>query len=104
TRKTTPGLRALERYAVRCGGGTNHRFRLHDAILLKETHLRIAGAIRAATVALGSRNGTFLEAEAETLDEVREAIEAGVDRVLLDNMSVEEVRSAVALTARRVPL
>ena len=104
TRKTTPGLRALERYAVRCGGGRNHRFGLHDAILLKENHLRIAGGIRAATAALGDRNGTFLEVEAETLDEVREAIEAGVDRILLDNMSVQDVRRAVELAAGRVPL
>jgi nicotinate-nucleotide pyrophosphorylase (carboxylating) len=104
TRKTTPGLRALERYAVRCGGGRNHRFGLHDAILLKENHLRIAGGIRSATAALGHRNGTFLEVEAETLDEVREAIEAGVDRILLDNMSVQDVRRAVELAAGRVPL
>ena len=104
TRKTTPGLRALERYAVRCGGGANHRFGLHDAILLKENHLRIAGGIGKATAALAARNGTFLEVEAETLDEVREAIEAGVDRILLDNMTVEEVRRAVELAAGRVPL
>jgi nicotinate-nucleotide pyrophosphorylase (carboxylating) len=104
TRKTTPGLRALERYAVRCGGGRNHRFGLHDAILLKENHLRIAGGIGAATAALGDRNGTFLEVEAETLDEVREAIEAGVDRILLDNMSVQDVRRAVELAVGRIPL
>ena len=104
TRKTTPGLRALERYAVRCGGGTNHRFGLHDAILLKENHLRIAGGISAAAGALGDRNGTFVEVEAETLDEVAEAVEAGVDRILLDNMPVEEVVRAVELVAGRVPL
>jgi nicotinate-nucleotide pyrophosphorylase (carboxylating) len=104
TRKTTPGLRAFERYAVRCGGGTNHRFGLHDAILLKENHLRIAGGISAAASALGDRNGTFVEVEAETLAEVVEAVEAGVDRILLDNMSVEEVVSAVELVAGRVPL
>jgi len=104
TRKTTPGLRALERYAVRCGGGTNHRFGLHDAILLKENHLRIAGGIRAATAALEGRNGTFLEVEAETIDQVAEALEAGVDRILLDNMSVEEVARAVELVAGKVPL
>jgi nicotinate-nucleotide pyrophosphorylase (carboxylating) len=104
TRKTTPGLRTLERYAVRCGGGSNHRFGLHDAILLKENHLRIAGGIAPATAALANRNGTFLEVEAETLAEVAEALEAGVDRVLLDNMSVEDVGRAVELAARRVPL
>ena len=104
TRKTTPGLRALERYAVRCGGGMNHRFGLHDAILLKENHLRIAGGIGPATAALRGRNGTFLEVEAETLDEVSEALAAGVDRILLDNMSVDQVASAVELAAGRVPL
>jgi nicotinate-nucleotide pyrophosphorylase (carboxylating) len=104
TRKTTPGLRALERYAVRCGGGVNHRFGLHDAILLKENHLRIAGGIRAATAALGDRNGTLVEVEAETLAEVEEALDAGVGRILLDNMTVEEVARAVGLAAGRVPL
>jgi nicotinate-nucleotide pyrophosphorylase (carboxylating) len=104
TRKTTPGLRSLERYAVRCGGGRNHRFGLHDAILLKENHLRIAGGIGPATAALADRNGTFLEVEAETIEEVAEALEAGVDRILLDNMSVGEVARAVELAGGRVPL
>ena len=104
TRKTTPGLRTLERYAVRCGGGRNHRFGLHDAILLKENHLRIAGGIGPATAALGNRNGTFLEVEAETIAEVAEALDAGVDRILLDNMSVAEVAQAVELAGGRVPL
>ena len=104
TRKTTPGLRSLERYAVRCGGGRNHRFGLHDAILLKENHLRIAGGIAPAAAALAERDGTLLEVEAETLVDVSEALEAGVDRILLDNMSVEVVGQAVGLTAGRVPL
>src|SRR5262249_2710787 len=104
TRKTTPGLRTLERYAVRCGGGRNHRLGLHDAILLKENHLRIAGGIGPATTALANRNGTFLEVEAETLAEVEEALAASVDRILLDNMSVGEIGRAVELAAGRVPL
>jgi len=104
TRKTTPGLRELERYAVRCGGGRNHRFGLHDAILLKENHLRIAGGIGAAAAAFADRNGTLLEVEAETLDEVAEALEAGVDRILLDNMTVEQVTRAVELASGRIPL
>jgi nicotinate-nucleotide pyrophosphorylase (carboxylating) len=103
TRKTTPGLRSLERYAVRCGGGRNHRFGLHDAILLKENHLRIAGGIGPAVAALGDP-GVFVEVEAETHDEVVEAVEAGVDRILLDNMSVEQVAASVELVAGRVPL
>jgi nicotinate-nucleotide pyrophosphorylase (carboxylating) len=103
TRKTTPGLRALEKYAVRCGGGTNHRAGLYDAVLLKENHLRVAGGIKKAVEALGAVE-VPVEVEAETLDDVRAALEAGVDRILLDNMSVDDVRQAVALAAGRVPL
>jgi nicotinate-nucleotide pyrophosphorylase (carboxylating) len=104
TRKTTPGLRTLEKYAVRCGGGTNHRAGLYDAILIKENHLRIAGGIGPAISALGDRDGIPVEVEAETLSEVGEALEAGVDRILLDNMTVEQVSEAVRLVAGRVPL
>ena len=108
TRKTTPGLRALEKYAVRCGGGTNHRAGLHDAILVKENHLRIAGGIHPAIASLGTP-GVPVEVEAETLDEVAEALEARVsgkpvDRILLDNMTVDQVAAAVTLAAGRVPL
>jgi len=102
TRKTTPGLRALEKYAVRCGGGANHRAGLDDAILVKENHLRIAGGIAPAVAAL--RNGLPIEVEAETLGDVAEALDAGVDRILLDNMTPAEVAEAVALVAGRVPL
>jgi len=102
TRKTTPGLRALERYAVRCGGGVNHRFGLHDAVLVKENHLRLAGGIAPAVAAL--RDGRPVEVEAETLAEVEEALAAGADRILLDNMTVEEVRGAVRLAAGRAQL
>ena len=102
TRKTTPGLRALEKYAVRCGGGTNHRAGLYDAILVKENHLRIAGGIAPAVAAL--RNGRPIEVEAETLDEVAEALEAGVERILLDNMTPAEVARAVELVAGRAQL
>jgi nicotinate-nucleotide pyrophosphorylase (carboxylating) len=102
TRKTTPGLRALEKYAVRCGGGSNHRAGLDDAILVKENHLRIAGGIAPAVAAL--RNGLPIEVEAETLADVTEALDAGVDRILLDNMSPDDVTRAVELVAGRVPL
>ena len=102
TRKTTPGLRALEKYAVRCGGGTNHRFGLDDAVLLKENHLRLAGGIGPAVAA--ARNGRPVEVEAETLDEVAEALEAGADRILLDNMTPEQVRRAVELVDGRAQL
>jgi nicotinate-nucleotide pyrophosphorylase (carboxylating) len=102
TRKTTPGLRALEKYAVRCGGGANHRSGLDDAILVKENHLRLAGGIAPAVALL--RNGLPIEVEAETLDEVAQALEAGVERILLDNMSPDEIRAAVALVAGRAQL
>jgi nicotinate-nucleotide pyrophosphorylase (carboxylating) len=102
TRKTTPGLRALEKYAVRCGGGANHRAGLYDAILVKENHLRIAGGIRAAVAALDGSSD--VEVEAETLEQLEEAIDAGVGRILLDNMSPEQVARAVTLTAGRAKL
>jgi nicotinate-nucleotide pyrophosphorylase (carboxylating) len=108
TRKTTPGLRALEKYAVRCGGGSNHRAGLDDAILVKENHLRLAGGIRPALAALRSAvNGSqplTIEVEAETLAEVAEALDAGVERILLDNMTPSEISAAVELTAGRAKL
>jgi nicotinate-nucleotide pyrophosphorylase (carboxylating) len=104
TRKTTPGLRALERYAVRCGGGVNHRAGLFDRILLKENHLRLAGGIEAAVAALGDRGGVPVEVEAETLEQVVEALAAGVDWILLDNMPPAEVARAVEVVGGRVPL
>jgi nicotinate-nucleotide pyrophosphorylase (carboxylating) len=102
TRKTTPGLRALEKYAVRCGGGANHRAGLYDAILVKENHLRIAGGITAAVAMLNGSPG--VEVEAETLAQVREALDAGIGRILLDNMSPDHVAQAVTLTAGRAEL
>jgi nicotinate-nucleotide pyrophosphorylase (carboxylating) len=105
TRKTTPGLRALEKYAVRCGGGRNHRAGLYDGVLVKENHLRVTGGVSAALAALDGRvNGLPVEVEAETLAQVREAIDGGAPRILLDNMSPEEVREAVELTAGRAEL
>lgn len=105
TRKTTPGLRALEKYAVRCGGGQNHRAGLYDGVLVKENHLRVAGGVTAALAALdGCVNGLPVEVEAETAAQVREALDAGAPRILLDNMSPEEVRGAVELTAGRAEL
>ncbi|HZO50326.1 MAG TPA: carboxylating nicotinate-nucleotide diphosphorylase [Gaiellaceae bacterium] len=103
TRKTTPGLRALEKEAVRCGGGSNHRRGLWDAILVKENHLRLAGGVRAA-VERAAASGLPVEVECETLDEVREALAAGAARILLDNMTPDELREAVALVDGRVSL
>ena len=105
TRKTTPGLRALEKYAVRCGGARNHRFGLSDGILVKDNHLSAAGGIHAAVEKLRAA-GTALpiEIEAETLDDVREALEAGVESILLDNMPPATMKEAVALVAGRATL
>jgi nicotinate-nucleotide pyrophosphorylase (carboxylating) len=105
TRKTTPGLRSLEKYAVRCGGGSNHRTGLFDGVLIKENHLRVAGGVTAALASLDGRvDGLPVEVEAETIAQVREALDAGAPRILLDNMSPEEVREAVGLAAGRAEL
>jgi nicotinate-nucleotide pyrophosphorylase (carboxylating) len=105
TRKTTPGLRTLEKYAVRCGGGRNHRAGLYDGVLIKENHIRIAGGIGAALAALnGHADDLPVEIEAETLAQVREAVAAGAPRILLDNMTPEQVREAVTEVAGRAEL
>jgi nicotinate-nucleotide pyrophosphorylase (carboxylating) len=98
TRKTTAGLRELEKYAVRCGGASNHRLNLGEALLVKDNHLRLAGGVAAAVARLQEAHSRLrLEVEAETLDDVRAALEAGVNRILLDNMTVDQLREAVAL-------
>ncbi len=106
TRKTTPGLRALEKQAVADGGGVNHRFGLFDALLVKENHIAAAGSVGAATrqALAAADKGVPVEIEARTLSELREALEAGAPRVLLDNMSLDEMREAVALAAGRAEL
>lgn len=105
TRKTIPGLRALSKYAVRCGGGTNHRMRLDDAILIKDNHIAVAGGIsQAITQAIAADTGLKVQAECDTLDQVRDAIAAGADSLLLDNMDTDTLRRAVDITAGRVPL
>lgn len=98
TRKTTPGLRALEKQAVSWGGGINHRFGLFDAVLIKENHIELAGGVAAAVRSCREESpGMLVEVEAETLDEVREAIDAGADRILLDNMGPDDLGEAVRL-------
>ena len=106
TRKTTPGLRALEKAAVRLGGGVSHRSGLFDAILVKENHAELAGGVgEAARRALAAAPaGVTVEVECATLAEVSEALEAGVTRLLLDNMSVDELRRAVELAGGRAEL
>jgi len=101
TRKTTPGLRQLEKYAVRCGGGLNHRMGLGDAALIKDNHVAAAGGIAAAVAAVrAAAPGLPLEVECDTLAQVREALDAGVGLILLDNMGLADLRAAVALAAR----
>ncbi len=103
TRKTTPGLRSLEKYAVRAGGGMNHRFALNDAVLIKDNHIAIAGgiaeAIRRAKAGVGHM--VKIEVEVDTLDQLLEALQIGVDAVLLDNMTPVQLRQAVNLAAGR---
>jgi nicotinate-nucleotide pyrophosphorylase (carboxylating) len=96
TRKTTPGLRTLEKYAVRVGGGTNHRVGLFDAFLIKDNHVRLAGGVAAAVRrARTARPDLPVEVEAQSLPEVDEAIAARADTVLVDNLSLDEIREAV---------
>jgi len=106
TRKTTPGLRLLEKYAVKTGGGTNHRLSLSDMVLIKDNHLRhvgsVAEAVRRARQKI--RPGVRIEIEAADPAQVRDALAAGADMIMLDNMTLEAMREAVALAAGRVPL
>lgn len=103
TRKTTPGLRALEKYAVRAGGGMNHRFALYDAVLIKDNHIAVAGGVRAAirSAKQGVGHLVKIEVEVDTLAQLREVMDEGVDVVLLDNMTPEQLRKAVAIVAGR---
>ena len=103
TRKTTPGLRAIEKYAVRVGGGSNHRFGLDDAVLIKDNHVAIAGSVTEALKRAKEGVGHLVkvELEVDTLDQLREALDHGVDAVLLDNMDPETLTTAVAMVAGR---
>lgn len=105
TRKTAPGLRNLDKYAVRAGGARNHRMTLSDLAMIKDNHLRLAGGITAAVQRLRTRcPGVRIEVETETLDEVREALAAGADIIMLDNMPLDRMREAVALIDGRRPV
>ncbi len=107
TRKTTPGLRALQKYAVRCGGGFNHRFGLDDAILIKDNHIAVAGGIRPVLERAQAAAGHLvkIEIEVDTLDQLREVLEVGIaDAVLLDNMDAATLRKAVEMVAGRFAL
>ena len=104
TRKTTPGLRALEKYAVRCGGGMNHRFGLDDAVLIKDNHIAVAGGVAAALRAAKAYVGHLIriEIEVDTLAQLREVLDEGADVVMLDNMGLPMLREAVALIGGRM--
>lgn len=105
TRKTTPGLRFMEKYAVRVGGGCNHRFGLYDGILIKDNHIEAAGSIAAAVAAAGGAHHlSKIEVEVENLKELKEALKAGADVVMLDNMSLEDMKEAVRAAKGRVML
>ena len=103
TRKTTPGLRALEKHAVRAGGGSNHRFGLDDAVLIKDNHVAVAGGIVPAITLARARAGHLvkIEVEVDTLDQLEQALSVGADAVLLDNMTPEQLARAVAMIAGR---
>jgi nicotinate-nucleotide pyrophosphorylase (carboxylating) len=104
TRKTTPGLRSLEKYAVRAGGGSNHRFGLDDAVLIKDNHIGLAGGIVAAVERAKARTGHLvkIEVEVDTLHQLEQALALGIDAVLLDNMTVEQLKQAVAMARGQV--
>jgi len=98
TRKTVPGLRRAQKYAVRCGGGSNHRMGLYDGILVKENHIMAAGTIAAAVAAARAAGATVpVEVEVETLDELKQALDAGADMALLDEFTLDEMRAAVQM-------
>ena len=103
TRKTAPGLRVLDKYAVRVGGGKNHRFGLFDAVLIKDNHIRAAGGVARAVAAvkLGAPHTIKIEVEADSIEQVKEALDAGADMILLDNMKPSELREAVGLCKGR---
>lgn len=104
TRKTTPGLRELEKHAVATGGGRNHRFGLDDGVLVKDNHLAAAGSVSAAVERLRGATDLPIEVECDTLDQLEEALAAGADAILLDNMSLDELRRAVAVSDGRARL
>ncbi|NTU42053.1 MAG: carboxylating nicotinate-nucleotide diphosphorylase [Nitrospirales bacterium] len=102
TRKTTPGLRSMEKYGVRMGGGVNHRFGLYDGVLIKDNHIRVAGGVKAAVaMACQAHHLLKIEVEVKTFDELRDALEAGADVIMLDNMSIEQMKEAVGIVGGR---
>jgi nicotinate-nucleotide pyrophosphorylase (carboxylating) len=103
TRKTLPGLRLAQKYAVRCGGAENHRMGLYDAILVKENHIASAGGIKAAVAAASKHGNILIEVEVETLEQVAEALATDAHRLLLDNFSLKQLSEAVKLRDQSAP-
>lgn len=106
TRKTMPGLRELDKYAVRAGGGENHRMRLDDMVMIKDNHIALAGGLKEAVqlACRGVQDGIQIEVECDTLEQVQDALETGADRILLDNMTIAQLQEAVALNKGRKKL
>lgn len=104
TRKTTPGLRLLEKYATHVGGAQNHRLGLYDAIMMKDNHIAVAGDIALAVANVKAQGHEFIEVECDTLEQVKAALETGVTRLLLDNMSLSDLREAVGIAGGKVEL
>lgn len=106
TRKTTPGLRAFEKYAVRCGGGHNHRFGLYDAVMIKDNHIAAAGGVTKALTAAKTASGHMvkIEIEVDTLEQLEEALAGNADVILLDNMSTDDLKRAVVINKKRAVL
>ena len=103
TRKTTPGLRSLQKYATRMGGATNHRMRLDDGVLIKDNHIAVAGGVAEAVARARAKGLSGIEVECDTLEQVAEALDAGADSILLDNMEPAKLAEAVTMVGGRVP-
>jgi nicotinate-nucleotide pyrophosphorylase (carboxylating) len=104
TRKTSPGLRSMEKYAIRMGGGFNHRFDLSEMALIKENHIVVAGSIKEAVRRVRSQSKVPIEVEVRTMAELQEAMDAGVDRIMLDNWDITSIQEAVSLVQKKIPL
>lgn len=104
TRKTSPGLREMEKYAVRMGGGHNHRLTLSEMALIKENHIAVAGSIREAVKRVRSQSTVPIEVEVKSMEELKEAVKAGVDRIMFDNWDTTSIQDAVAVVNKRIPL
>ncbi|OPY74474.1 MAG: putative nicotinate-nucleotide pyrophosphorylase (carboxylating) [Syntrophorhabdus sp. PtaU1.Bin050] len=104
TRKTSPGLRVMEKYAVRMGGGHNHRLNLSEMALIKENHIAVAGSLKEAVKRVRTASNVFIEVEVKNMNELRDAIEEGVDRIMLDNWAVEDIAQAVSFVQKRIPI